>query len=156
MVLRWQQKRRRGGERGIGNVKERHTLACVMSFGCYHVASKHTCTHTTFNRLHFGAQCNANDCRHCGCANITEVCPRMRHIHRILLQACPITDKSTAKPTRGQATVLPLNRKKKPQQRPKCICSFRLVPRCMCHRARDIKASSVALPSQHYGHITAR
>lgn len=62
-----------GEERGAGNVKERNTLACVISFGSSHVASKHrrthTHAHTTFNQLHFGAQCNANDCRHCDCAN---------------------------------------------------------------------------------------
>lgn len=34
----------------------------------------------------------------------------------------------------------------------KCIRSFRLVPWCMCHRARGIKASFAALRSQHYVH----
>lgn len=62
-----------GKERGAGNMKERNTLACVISFGSSHVASKHrrtrTHAHTTFNQLHFGAQCNANDCRHCDRAN---------------------------------------------------------------------------------------
>lgn len=35
-----------GKERGAGNVKERNTLACVISFGSSHVASKHRRTHT--------------------------------------------------------------------------------------------------------------